>query len=320
MSDMEIITLNGLAKIISDHVRKDYDSVIAITSMFEGDGKSTLALQLGLAIDPNFKLERNVLFAPTVEQMKNLIFSLPKYSVINADEAIKILYKLNWADKLSIFLNQLYALCRKENLITILCMPRFRDFNEFFRNHKIKIWIHILERGRAVIFYKDWNMFARDPWWMDENMKKLEISKKKFKKVIDYNIDEKINIVAKTHNFVGILEFSDIPPELKTEYMRMRDLEKYNDIDMGEKQSLENMKLFATAGEIINKPEGFTKIYAGELIVDLDAIMNTYSVGRGRASRIKKIAEKALRAKIILTDSNNNINTHNQPKTLDIQS
>lgn len=212
-------------------VRKDKDLVIAICSCLEeGAGKSTLAIWFGLATDDNFNLRDNELYAPTEQEAKDKILNLPRYATIIADEAIKILYKLRWASSLQVFLNTLFALSRKENKITVLCMPRFRDFNEFFRNHKIKIWIEIIERGTGVVFAKDWSPFAKDPWWIDENQKLVDKARKN-RKFTEYNTEEKLSILSKSKNYVGVIKWDDLPQEIKDEYIAQRDAIKYKGLD-----------------------------------------------------------------------------------------
>jgi len=290
VEDQDIMTIKQFCNNVRQHLRDDFDCVIAITSSSEGEGKSTLAGQLGLGIDPKFDFRRNILYSPTVKAMKDLIFGLEKYSVIDPDEAIKILYKLKWGDKLTIFLNQLYALCRQENLATVLPMPRITDFVEFFRNHKIKFWLHIVERGTAVIFYKDWNPFAQDPWYMKENLAIIR-KHRLHKKTVLYNLEEKIGALSKCQNFIGILKFEDLPEPHRTIYREMKRKYAYMDMDMDTNAGVESIHLFETAKEIIAERDTYIKEWHGKQVVDLERIMNKYNVGRQKASRIKKIVE-----------------------------
>lgn len=218
------------ARVVREHIREDYDCVIAVTSIFEGEGKSTLCEELSSEIGKDlYDMEKNTLFNPKIEQIKDQVLNLPKYSVINADEAIKILYKLRWYDKMSIFLNQLYALARYKNLVSLFAMPRYRDFTEYFRNHKIKFWIHIIDRGHAVVFVKDWNPFTKDPWHMDENDKIIRTHRWKFKSNI-ITTQDKINILKRCQNFMGYLTFDDMPEDKKVQYMKLREKHKFDDI------------------------------------------------------------------------------------------
>jgi len=199
-----------LAKLTRRRVRKKWDAVYGITGE-EGVGKSTFGIQFGKATDNKFAFERNIIFNPDKEKIKKLILGLPKYSVVDVDEAIKILYKMQWYTEIQHMLNMIYALCRRENKISLLLMPRFKDFNEFFRNHRIKLWIHIVDRGVAVVFAKHWSPFIQDPWLMKENDRLVrESSKQK----IAVPLSEKLKILRRSPNYVMEIAF---PPLTKEE-------------------------------------------------------------------------------------------------------
>jgi hypothetical protein len=240
----------------------DFDAVIAITGE-EGISKSTLAtwcVMEGLLYDgfteeqiPDM-ITKYTIFSPNKERVKKQIMEAPRYSIINADEAIKILYKLNWYSDIQKFLNMLYALCRKENKISLLCMPRFTDFNEFFRKHRIKFWIHILDRGVGVLFAKDWNPFTDDPWWMKEGM---DVIKKSYgrKKVMDFDVEEKINMLSKVRNFIAVVKFEDLPTTIKKIYRKGKD--EFNYDDLGE---MKKTGEFGESYNAIKQKEALEKI------------------------------------------------------------
>ncbi|MEM5853896.1 MAG: hypothetical protein QW228_06005 [Candidatus Aenigmatarchaeota archaeon] len=214
---------DALVKEVKSRVRKKYDAVIGITGE-EGVGKSTFAIQLGKALDENFDFERNIVFNPDKDKIKKLIIELPKYSVVDVDEAIKVLYKLQWYSEIQHLLNIVYAICRRENKISLLLMPRFKDFNEYFRNHRIKIWIHVIDRGIALIFKKDWSPFIKDPWRMDENQKLLdEIYKSKKDEYINFSITEKISILKSLPNFVAPVTFPPLTHEEEKLFEELRE-------------------------------------------------------------------------------------------------
>jgi len=162
---------NGLDKAIMKRVRDDWDSVIGISGD-EGVGKSELAIQFGRACDPNFGIEeKHILFQPKVDQMKQAVSGLPKYSVIDADEAIRILWKHRRFERLQLYLRELYTVARQYNQISLLCMPRFSGFVEDFRWHRIKIWIQCINRGRAAVLFRGDNFVVDDPWFLDDAAK-----------------------------------------------------------------------------------------------------------------------------------------------------
>lgn len=238
-----ILTPTELVKTLKSRVKKDWDAVIGITGD-EGSSKSTLASWLvyegclydGMTEEEALvKFNEYTIFSPNKERVQEQITKSTRYSIINADEAIKILYKQNWATPIQKFLNMFYALCRQENKISVLCMPRFLDFNEFFRNHRIKFWIHVLDRGVGVMFEKDWFPASADPWFLKHATKMNEEMYKR-KHTSDFNLHEKIAALSKLKNFVGVVEFEDLPTKVKNVYKLGKAQFAYEDLDEQVKQ------------------------------------------------------------------------------------
>ena len=229
------LTIKNMAKIASNRVRLDKDLTIAVTG-FEGDGKSALALGIGMETDPLFDLRRNVLFSPTVEETKEKIYSLPKFSPLIADEAIKIMYKLNWSGKLSKYLNTIYGLCRKENKISILCMPRITDFTEYFRNHRIRIWIHIIDPinnqkryGHAILMTRSWNPITQDPWGLKSFERNMEKERRRRRMDSEYSLDDKIDMFSRLPTFIDVIKFGWLDDKIWDEYLRLK-----NEVTVGD--------------------------------------------------------------------------------------
>ena len=209
--ELNIITPDKFVSILKRRVKKDWDAVVGITGE-EGSSKSTLAswlVYLG-AIQDGYNEEEALkkfveytIFSPNKERVQEQRTKSERYAIINADEAVKILYKQNWATPIQKFLNMFYALCRQENKISILCMPRFLDFNEFFRNHRIKFWIHVVDRGIACIFERDWFPSSADPWMLKE-AQKLNTTIYYRKHTGDFNVEQKVQALSKLKNFIGI--------------------------------------------------------------------------------------------------------------------
>jgi len=191
-----------IANLTRERLRDDFDAVIAVTGI-EGIGKTSLAIQLGRKIDDDFDLEKNVIYIPDVQQIVNKITKeLEKYSVVIVDEAIKTMYKRKWFNKLQIFLNQIYSICRKENKCSILCMAQFSDFDSFFRQHRIMLWIHVIDRGHAVVFMRDWSPFCKDPWHIDENQK-IILKKRGRHRIADESLTHKLQSLRKSMNYLS---------------------------------------------------------------------------------------------------------------------
>ncbi len=228
--------LAEFAKYINKRLRKDWDLVIAITGE-EGVGKSTLANLILWYLDDNYSVERNNLFNPNVEEVKeHILHKLPRYSGVNLDEAIRVMYKLKWYDKLSIFLNQVYALCRKENKCTVLCIPNFQDLNPFFRQHRVRVWIHCLDRGKAVMFIKDNSPFVEDKWHLKESQKSINKTLRKYS-ILERTPDIMLKGLEKCTNFFSLLSYGPMPDQMAKEYKELASLVKY-DLEVGQEETM----------------------------------------------------------------------------------
>lgn len=234
MSDQ--MTIKEFAKHQAKYVRKNNrDMVIAVTG-YEGFGKSSFSAEFGFEADPNFDLVKNVLYTPDADSTRDKIVNLPKFSVVDVDEALKILHKQNRFDKSQKYINDVYGLGRKENKISLLNMPLFVDFNKYFREHRIFYWVYILEQGVGVIFAKDWSPFAKDPWWIDENMRIMKKARGR-RGITTFSTEERLNILSKSLNYVGHIFFDPLKPEIEARYQELRDADvnryenSYNNIE-----------------------------------------------------------------------------------------
>jgi len=210
-------------KTLRSRVRGDWDAVVAITGE-EGVSKSTLANQIGFHTDKNYTLEKNVLYSPNEVSMVKAIRGLPRFSVVNADEAVKILHKQQWW--MQTFINKFYRLCRQDNKISLLCMPRFSEFNEGFRNHRIRLWLHVIDRGIAIAFSKDWSPFIADPWHFKESEKMINnYTRRRKSSYMDLNA--KIKVLSRCPAFLDIITFPDLPETLRIRYKQLAAEHKY---------------------------------------------------------------------------------------------
>jgi len=243
MSNYNELTPNEFVHILKKRVKKDWDAVVAITGE-EGSSKSTLAswfvyegcIQDGLSEEEALKkFIEYTIFSPSKKRVQEQITKSERYAIINADEAIKILYKQNWATPIQKFLNMFYALCRQENKISVLCMPRFLDFNEFFRNHRIKFWIHVVDRGVGVIFEKDWFPSSADPWFLKDSQK-INFNLYSRRKTGDFNTEQKIQALSRLKNFIGVIRFEDLNNKLKKIYKEGKAVYAYEDLEEQIKQ------------------------------------------------------------------------------------
>ena len=215
--DKDLLTL---VKQIRKRLKDDKDIVISITGE-EGSGKSCLAVLLGCLIDIKFDLRDNISYIPDSKEIVREFNRLNPYQCYVIDEAIRSLYKMQFMSKLQQALVEMWATERYQNKVTILVIPRFRDLTENFRNHRVKLWIHVLERGHAIVYIKDDDAHNTDPWYIDEVSK---FKKRAFrgKNPALLPLDKRINIEKKTINFLEYVQFPDFPPEIKEQYVKYK--------------------------------------------------------------------------------------------------
>jgi len=210
----QIDDMTELAELLVDRIRNNYDAVVGVTGP-EGEGKSTFTKLFSAVIarrqNQPYSLVDNVLYAPNNEELtEKLLHTLPKGAPIDADEAVKILFRMRWYDQAQIYLQMLYKVCRKENKISLFCIPRFTDFNRRFAQDRIFLWVDILERGHAVVLGKELAPFVEDPWHFKENLKTWEKMTSRIK-VMDMTTNAKLAHLRKSRNYMGEVHYPRLP-------------------------------------------------------------------------------------------------------------
>ncbi len=216
--------LKDFANLVKRRLRQDWDLVIAITGE-EGCGKSTFAMILGALIDRRFDFEKNVSFLPDEKEIRNEFRRLKKYQCYVIDEAIRSLYKMNFMSSLQQSLIQMWATERFQNKATILVLPRFKDLTENFRNHRVKVWIHVLARGHAVAYIRDDDSHSKDPWLFDYTFK-YKFKAFKRSNVATIPVEERLKIERKLRNYLVDFEFPDMSEEDKSRYNELKHISR----------------------------------------------------------------------------------------------
>jgi len=210
------------ASLVRERIRKDRDCVIALTGT-EGEGKSSAAIALAILfsdIDTKFDLEKNIAYLPDSTEVMKQFNAIGKYETFIVDEAIKSL--LSYEYMAQTMLIKMYATERYQNKISILCMPRFKNFTENFRNYRINIWCHIYERGSMVVCVKDSDKDTEDPWHVKDNQK---IKRKAYHNtpIAERNMDIVYRAEKKLANyFMLIQDIPKLPYVIEEEYKRLK--------------------------------------------------------------------------------------------------
>jgi len=208
--------MEELTRIMKEALRNDLDSVCSIGGT-EGCGKSTLSIHLSRMLDDKFTLKRNVIFQPTIKNVTKTIYGLPKYSPVDVDEAMRTMYKRNWMTSDSRIQAIIFSICRKQNKPVFLNIPNFFDLDSYYRNHRVRVWIYIPERGLAMVMMKDPSPFIKDPWHKDQNQKIIE----KYTGRKRFDMKELERALRNTRNYVYEFKFPDLDENTKILYTHM---------------------------------------------------------------------------------------------------
>lgn len=201
-----------LVQIIRQRVDEDKDLFIVFSGE-EGEGKSTVAIELTSAFNgKDFVMEKHVLHSQ--EGIEDLISTEYKKAIL-IDEGMDALYKRDWMSSERKRFNRFCSMCRKQNMVVSVCIPSFWDIDPYFRNHRIKLLVHVIERGIAVIYKKDRNLWVGpDVWHMKEN---FDVTTRSLKRETD-SASALIKAYSKTKGFVGILYFDKLPANVEAHY------------------------------------------------------------------------------------------------------
>jgi len=212
----EFLQQPGLRTLIRGFKRRIHENkdVALVLTGPPGNGKSTLAVQLAMAMDPHFEFKRNVLFDPTIEDMHAAIYDLPKYSVIVVDEAIRVGNRKNWQSKRNKLLNEMLALCRFKNKVLIFCIPFFSTIDNDLQK-RLLFWLHIPRTGYAIFLRQTRNPFTSDPW-------SLKVNDRLFSKYLQYtgsySFPQFVKLIRRSPNYLSAFTFNRLPKEIEDEY------------------------------------------------------------------------------------------------------
>lgn len=224
-------------------VRNNYDMFLAFTGR-TGSGKSNNCNLVGFTIDPNYRLDTHVLYSPSIEEVKKKMEwrkiiargdkpgpeALPPYSVINIDEAIKVLYKMEQWSPIQRFLKKLFEIARVENKIIGMCIPKLTDLSSSIRT-KLSYWFDVYFRGRSMINSPSKNPYTTDVWDLSYNEKAYNKALRS-KKYCEITPNLHVKIVSQyCRNYIADIVFPKLPDEIDAEYNRLKNLHGYEDAE-----------------------------------------------------------------------------------------
>lgn len=230
-NELKISDLHKEAFGIRKQLRKKFDMPIVCTGR-ERIGKSTFVIGLGMEIDPVFKkmilnkqykkaLERNVVFSPTEQKIKDIIRHLPKRSAVILDEGMKTFDNKDWMTILSKKINKFFSMCGMENKAVLICIPYFPHLSKYWRAWRLQRWYHIVKRGYAIKFKKSKNPIKDDPWELRVNEGVIDKHLKKGEGVF--------KSIKETDIYKGVIVFPKLVDEFDSVYQSMAKQFKYGE-------------------------------------------------------------------------------------------
>lgn len=145
--------LDGYLKSNLDHaqgevLKKDFDFFLVIDGR-EGYGKSTLAHQVAMHLDPTYNLERCCFSA---EQFKDAVDSATKGQAIVFDETMGYLSSRGSMTKFNKMLVKIFSEMRSKNLFIILCITSFFELDKYPAIHRSVSLINIYKRSFMKVY------------------------------------------------------------------------------------------------------------------------------------------------------------------------
>ena len=284
--------LKHLAVFIKKRLRQDWDLVICLSGE-EGCGKSTLGILLGAIVDKKFNLKDNVAFLPDAKEIVREYTKLKKYQCYVIDEAIRSLYKMTFMTTMTQTLVRMWATERYQNKCTILILPRFKDLTENFRNHRVKLWIHVISRGVAVVYTRDDDPHTKDPWNFDFAYKyKLKTGRKQ--PIATMSLERRLYIESRMKNYLFHFNFPDLPEDFKKVYQSQK-IQSRDEMNKQEEQ--DKIKKNPKLTDMTSQRNKLIFKMITELKVSRKEIMEQFTLSRQQVTRILKKEEKNVKEK-----------------------
>lgn len=154
--------LAELVRLLSGIPARDLDAVIGITGP-ERVGKSTLSFHLARAVDPTFDYTR-VCFSGA--ELRDQVVSLPRDKpCVSLDESVAGAMSRDSQSRANKELMKFLQVCGERNKVIFLLTPNLRWFDPYIRDHRMRLWLHVPERGRCIIYEPRRGAFHAETYW-----------------------------------------------------------------------------------------------------------------------------------------------------------
>lgn len=117
----------------------------------EGVGKSSLAIQLCMYVDPTFD-ESRIIF--NVQQFENAIVNAKRGQAVLIDEGALIAFSRDAMAKDVKYVIRTLSACRKLGLFICLCIPKLMLLDRYIREERAASLTRVVMRGRYFVYNK----------------------------------------------------------------------------------------------------------------------------------------------------------------------
>jgi len=262
------------------------DSLCGISGP-EGVGKTACSYHLltrvmadETDIDRIFNLHRNIAYTASEVDLK--LKTVPIDTGLIIDEMGRIFYKRDGMTTVAKDGIKLFQQIRFRHLACFGNIPVLYDLDKDIRK-RIWLWVHVYERGSAMVFIKDMNVFNADPWHTAENQ---AIVARHYSGPRDGQ-DALLSGYRETKNFIGEFKFPPMPPEVELEYEKIsfeRKLVKDVAPEARNKIALRwKERVRILAGEMVSggyRFDGGKMEYESYTLEDIAKILNLASTGQ----------------------------------------
>jgi len=222
--------ISDIKDIVMEKMRIGKDYVVVITGD-EGEGKSSVAIDIASTIDPEFDLWDNIIYTGHLSEYNEKYDKLKEKTVIILDEAIELMYKMDFMKtSVKTLVKYFAARQRKEkHAVYILNIPHMSDLAPYWREKRAKMWIELMQREffkerrvGAIVFEKTRVPFLPggvDTWLLKDFYKEWMVMLNRS----GYVADKSLNIMRKHPYFMGELIFRKINKTTYAKYLACRE-------------------------------------------------------------------------------------------------
>lgn len=202
---------------MKDAVMQQFDNLVVIDGS-EGVGKSNLAYKIATRFDPDFDIQKSLIY--TLPQFLDAITGEDVQKVYWFDEAVIVAAGRKWQDKGNMILFELLQFIRSMGLTLIMCIPKFDNIDVYIRTF----------RTRYVVT-------ARRMRWCEDREAVRGYAELYIPKSPEER--DKLPEKAKAKDFfksVGFFRFPVMPPEVKEIYEKIKAKNRQNRLIMMREQ------------------------------------------------------------------------------------